>query len=327
MKNKTKLFLGLIFGLILILIWFKLIDIEATWEQLSQLKWWVVPILVMLFILRFWARSFRWELVLSPIKKIKILDAFTMNISSFFINYYIPIHIGEVGQSYLLKKKHGVLISKSLPSIFINKLFEIVGFFILIFLLPFIPSDISGFVYYGLVTVLIIFLMVMIMLVWSLFRKDAVVNFLMKLMFMVPAKFKEKVKLFIENFISGVGVIRQIPRHAIGMLMLTLFALVVDAVFIWLVFYAVGFEAPWMPVVIFSLVRQIFYIIPIPPGQIGYAEMIWYMVFVLGFGFASEIVAAASALAHIGSFALLTIFGLLSLSYIGVSLKEVLKKI
>ena len=327
MKNRVKIFLGLLFGLVLILIWFRLIDIEATWEQLKNLKWLVLPILVVIFLLRYWARSLRWEMVLSPIKKIKILDAFTLNMSSFFINYYIPIHLGEIGQSYLLKKKYGVLVSKSLPSIFVNKMFEIVGFFILIFLLPFIPAEISGFVYYGLVTILILFVLVVMILIWSLFRKEEVVNFLMKILFFIPKRFKEKVKKFIENFILGIGVIKQIPKKAILMLLLTLFALFMDALFMWLIFYAVGFDAPWIPVIIFSLVRQIFYVIPIPPGQIGYVEMIWFVVFVLGFGFASNVVAAASALTHIGAFILFTVFGLLSISYIGVSIKDVLKKI
>jgi len=328
MKNKKlKLFIGLIAGGILILIWLKLIDIQGMAEQLGQIQWFVLPIIIILFYIRYFIKAWRWRIVLEPIKKIKLSEAFYFSMSSYFINFIFPVHIGEVGQSYLLKEAHNVPVGKSLPTIFLSKGFEVLRFLLLFILILIYPTDLNPYIFWGLFIILIIVVIILFLLFFAIFKKDVAIRLLKKFLFWVPKKFREKAEKFVENFVSGVNVIRKMPGKWFALISLTLLGIFLDALFFWCVFWAVGFIAPFIEVLMGSQIRQLFFVLPMPPAQLGSAEILLYLIYEVTFGFNKNIVAAATALGHIGAFILICSTGLYSLAKIGMSLKKIWRKI
>lgn len=328
MKNKKlKLFIGLIIGGVLVLVWLQLVDTRGMWEQLKTIRWAAIPILIALFFIRYYIKAWRWQIILAPIKKIRINEAFYFSMASYFINYIFPVHIGEVGQSYLLKKSHNVSVGESLPTIFLGKGFEILRFLILFILILIFPTALNPFIFWGLVVILLLVLILMMLLLLSVFRKEAAIRLLKKLLFWVPGKFRKKGEKFMENFVAGVNVIRRLPGKWAGLIILTLAGIFFDTLFIWVIFWAVGFAAPFVVVFMGSQIRQLFFALPMPPGQLGSAEILLYLIYEVSFGFDPNIVAAATALAHVGAFFLLSATGLYSLTKIGMSLKGIWKKL
>lgn len=328
MRNKKlKLTIGLIAGAVLILIWIQLVDLEGMWEQLRNIKWLVIPALIILFFIRYYIKAWRWQIILAPIKKIRVGEAFYFSMSSYFINYIFPVHIGEVGQSYLLKKAHGVPVGESLPTIFLAKGFEIMRFLILFILVLLFPTALNPFIFWGLLVILLLVLALAFLLLLAIFRKELAVGMLKKLLFWVPKRHRDKAERFVVNFVAGVNVIRRLPGKWAGLIILTLVGILFDTVFIWAVFWAVGLVAPLVVMFMGSQIRQLFFALPMPPGQLGSAEILLYLIYEVSFGFDPNIVAAATALAHVGAFVLLTSTGLYSLAKIGMSLKAIWKKL
>lgn len=327
MKKRTKLIIGLIAGIILIIIWLRLIDVQATFQHLSQLNLFFIILASLVLILRYYLRATRWQIILSPIKKIKSLEAFALSMSGYFINYIFPVHMGEVGQCYLLKKRHQIPIAKSFPTIFVDKFCDLSSVILLFVLLPFFPGELDDRITGGVIIVLVLYLCLFAILIFSVFKKELAIKLLEKIFFFAPQKYKHKVREFIENFVAGMAVARQLSKKIIVIILITLVALVLDAALMWCMFAAIGFWAPEILIFFGSLTRNLFYALPMPPGQIGSTEMLWYLIFVVSLGFNVDQVSAATATSHILTALLIGLMGIYSLSYIGFSLRKIFKKI
>lgn len=130
-KYKQRIFLSIIAGVIVYLVFSIYADFDNLAKAVVGFKWVYFPFVLVLSLLNYLVRYFKWEYYLSllniRIKKINslliFLSAFTMSVT--------PGKLGEVFKSYLLKEENGTSISYSAPIVIAERLTDFLSIVIL----------------------------------------------------------------------------------------------------------------------------------------------------------------------------------------------------
>lgn len=130
-KYKQRIFLSIIAGVIVYLVFSIYADFDNLAKAVIGFKWIYFPFVLVLSLLNYLVRYFKWEYYLSllniRIKKINslliFLSAFTMSVT--------PGKLGEVFKSYLLKEENSTSISYSAPIVIAERLTDFLSIVIL----------------------------------------------------------------------------------------------------------------------------------------------------------------------------------------------------
>jgi len=326
MKNKWNIIIGIIIGIAFLGLWFILVDINEIWSYLSRLNIFHLIIFTFFYIFAYFIRSYRWRLILKPIFTMKILESFFYFMAGMLINYLIPIRAGEVAKSYFLKKNEGVKISKSLPSIFIDKLTDLFPIIAIIILIPILAIPVGRTLTWVIVAILTLYVIFLFILIFSMKSPENMHKILMKLSFFLPNKFKLKLEEFFVSFIDGMGILKGRVKDTILIYVLTIIAVLSEGFFVYMIFKSLGLQNIGFIQILFGYtLMNLTYILPTPPAQIGSNEFMWVVIFSFALGVNNNLTGAAVATVHILTTIVIFAIGAISLSSIGIKLSEVLK--
>lgn len=326
MKNKLNIIIGIIIGIAFLGLWFLLVDINEIWSYLSRLNIFHLIIFTFFYIFAYFIRSYRWRLILKPIFTMKILESFSYFMAGMLINYIIPVRAGEVAKSFFLKKNEGVKISKSLPSIFIDKLTDLFPIIVIIILIPILSIPVGRTLTWVIAAILALYVIFLFVLIFSMKSPENMHKILMKLSFFLPNKFKLKLEEFFVSFIDGMGILKGRVKDTILIYILTIIAVLSEGFFVYMIFKSLGLQDVGFIKIIFGYtLMNLTYILPTPPAQIGSNEFMWVVIFSFALGVNNNLTGAAVATVHILTTIVIFAIGAISLSSIGIKLSEVLK--
>ena len=324
LQNNAKIIISLIVGILLIFVWLKFINIS---EMLSYFKkinifWLIISIII--YIGAYFIRSIRWRVILQPVEKISYKQSFTIFMAGMLVNYIIPIRAGEVAKSFFLKGLKGTPVSKSLPTIFIDKMMDLFPIIILLLLLPFMPIKLSSYLTWGLAIIFLIFLILLGIILFSLFNKNSAQKLLKTMVFWLPKKWKGKIHNFLDSFVEGIEVIKENRKKGFLIISLTILAIVFDTFYIVFMFKAFGFAIAILVALFGYTLINLSYILPTPPAQVGSNEAIYIIIFTFAFGIDKNLVSATLGFAHLITSSLIFLIGIISLNILGISLNKAL---
>lgn len=322
-KKQKRLIISLLVGVILIILWLQFIDIKAMLKYFWQINFWWVILSLVIYILAYLIRSIRWRVILKPVTRTGIIEIFSIFMAGMLINYVVPIRAGEIAKGYFLKKTRQVPMSKSLPTVFFDKMMDLLPVVLLFILIPFIAGDLNPTVMKLLYIILGIFIFFLMVIIFCLVEKKYASNILKIFFVWLPKKWRLSVNSFIEKFVEGMSVIKN-PRIIIISLVLTLLAVLLDSLYILTMFKAFGFDMVFIVALFGYTLVNLSYILPTPPAQIGSNEAIFVIVFTLLFGIDKNLVSAAMAFAHLISGTVIFLLGFLSLNWLGLSFSQAL---
>jgi uncharacterized protein (TIRG00374 family) len=126
---------SILFGVAMLVLLFKVvlnIDLGETWRQISSAN----PLFLLLATLAYYAtfplRGLRWRFVLGRVgTQIGRRDATEILFLSWFVNCLVPAKLGDLYRAYLLKGNYGGSISRTVGTIFIERIADIVVIFAL----------------------------------------------------------------------------------------------------------------------------------------------------------------------------------------------------
>ena len=126
---------SIVFGVLILALLFQVvlkIDFGATWAQIAAAN----PIFLLLATLAYYAtfpvRGLRWRFVLGRVgTKVGRRDATEILFLSWFVNCLVPAKLGDLYRAYLLKGNYGGSISRTVGTIFIERIADIVVIFAL----------------------------------------------------------------------------------------------------------------------------------------------------------------------------------------------------
>jgi uncharacterized protein (TIRG00374 family) len=278
----AKIAVALVFGLVLLAIALWGIDLGEMREQIARARAaWLVAAGA-LYLLAYVIRSLRWRLILSPIRTITVGESFSIMMAGYFLNYVIPIRAGEVAKSLFLKRLRGVPVATSLPTVFVDKLLELVSIVLVLLLVPILSIDLEGPLAVLVFAVLAVFVLAVAVLVLAFRNEARATALLCRLFAWLPRRAYARIAEWMGLFVRGMGVARHNLRALAPLLGLTGAAVLTDACYFLIMFRAFGIEVAFLRVLFGYTLLTLSYILPTPPAQIGYNELVIGLIFAGG---------------------------------------------
>jgi uncharacterized protein (TIRG00374 family) len=238
------------------------------WAQMRAARYgWILPGVAVYFF-GVWARTWRWDYLLRPLKRISLRRLFPVVVIGYMGNNVYPARAGEVIRAYVLRRREGVSISASLATIVVERVFDGLVMLIFVFIgLPFTPMPgwLQGMViaasllFFG---ALALFMTLAIKIEWAELAYGWAIDRV------VPARFRVPVRGFADRFMTGLYSL----RSGRGVLMIFVTSIVIwlaETVKYWFVMHAFDFTVPFWVLMLMNGIVNLATTIPSSPGYVG----------------------------------------------------------
>ena len=256
-----------------VFLWWALrgLELSEVWHNLQAANyWWLLPGVAVYFV-AVWARTWRWDYMLRPLKHIPLKRLFPVVVIGYMGNNIYPFRAGEVLRSYVLRQREDVPMGASLATVIVERVFDGLVMLVFVFVaLPFtpIPGD-DGSIGNIVVTASVLFFVAMVIF----FALAAMLERFFKLAEWLGDKFlPDKVKRplldFLARFLTGLESLRSFQN----VLMIFLTSVVIwllETVKYWFVMHAFGFEVSFFALMLMNGIVNLATTLPSAPGYVG----------------------------------------------------------
>lgn len=230
--RKKSFLLGLVFGVIFLLLAIKDTNFSEIISVFSRIEPFWVIFGFFFFGVGLFLKTWRWRILLdSPVSPTRIFAALTIG---YLINNLLPARAGELTRIYLIGRKEGVGISRTLGTVIIEKIFD--------------------------TFVLVLMLLGLLFSLPSL--KEEVKPLFASLV--IPKKWQTRWQLFLSSFQQ-----LRSPKKATTILIFTLIIWLVEAGWNYTLIRSLGLQVPLAAAFFLATVVNLGLFLPSPPGYIG----------------------------------------------------------
>jgi uncharacterized protein (TIRG00374 family) len=277
------------------------------------------------FLLAWCIRGIRWKLFLNPVGKVSTFKAIELYQVGVFLNFLLPIRGGEVAKCFMLKHSTGIPVSKSLPTVAMDKALDLMPALFIMAIVPFlgVQMDIKLWLVLWFVSGILICLLVFVLL--SAWKRDSAIALLQKMTILLPKSFASKIEGFATGFVDSLLAGASQPRIFIPAIALTIVAVLFDGLFAMLAFWTIGWHITFGLALFGYSVYNMFYILPTPPGQVGSNEAVGLLVFGGLLHIPANQVTAMFVFSHPWAAVLMCTTGLICLSTLGLTISGAMK--
>ncbi|MCP8312693.1 MAG: flippase-like domain-containing protein [Candidatus Methylarchaceae archaeon HK02M1] len=330
---KLKIILSMLLGFILLIFIVLQIDLGKLYDAIiaSSPIWLVYYLLLMVpfFLIRAW----RWRILLTPIKKsVKLSSTFWITMVGFMVNALIPLRLGgEFVRAFAMDGKEKTGFFGTLSSVAVERVLDLFGITILgligIFLIPKEINMPNWFM--DSLKIVGIFVVIALMGLLLGTKYDRRLLGLIKRVILaipkLPYKWQEKIINFSKSIIDGAKGL----SHNFSALFFTLISTLV----IWgmaslssfLIFKAFNYDVPITIILLGSMLVQLSFILPAPPGYIGTYEAFWMAIFI-GLGLSNiNLIFTTAIVSHLLSNTFIITTGSIGVASMGLSFEKVMK--
>ncbi|MBP6016781.1 MAG: flippase-like domain-containing protein [Candidatus Promineofilum sp.] len=270
MKSRNlRLLIGVMISAVFIWLALRGLHLPDVWASLRTADyWWLIPSVAVYF-LAVWARTWRWDYLLRPMKQIPLRRLFPVVVIGYMGNNVYPFRAGELLRSFVLRQQEDVAISSSLATIVVERVFDGLVMLMFVFVaLPFapLPSDAIRFVVIigsgVFLSALLVFFAVAAVPARFLQLTEWFANRL------VPERFRASIMDFAHRFVVGLSAL----RSGRGLVMIFLTSVVIwllETVKYWFVMHAFDFTVSFFALMLMNGVVNLATTLPSAPGYIG----------------------------------------------------------
>jgi uncharacterized protein (TIRG00374 family) len=326
----AKAVIGLILGIGLMFIFSRFVNIVASIDVV--LKNLATPRGMLLaffagvaFLLAFSIRGLRWKLFLRSISTIRAATTIRIFLVSIFVNFLLPVSSGEIVKALLLKRVVGIPISRSLPTVAMDRSLDLLPALVIMIVVPLlgVRMEIRLWVVLSIVGGLFIVLASFIGL--TVWKRSTAIVLLHKTTSMLPRLVGGKIEAFATSFVDSLLASASRPRIFMLALVLTGLAVICDSLFAMFAFWTVGFPISFGTAIFGYTVYNLFFILPTPPGQIGSNEAVGLLVFTGLLYLPANNVAAMFIFSHLWAALLMCSAALICLKTLGLTISTTMK--
>ncbi|RIK21703.1 MAG: TIGR00374 family protein [Anaerolineae bacterium] len=270
MKSRNlRLVIGVLISAVFIWLALRGLHLPDVWVSLRSADYiWLIPSIAVYF-LAVWARTWRWDYLLRPMKQIPLRRLFPVVVIGYMGNNVYPFRAGELLRAFVLRQQEDVSMSSSLATIVVERVFDGLVMLLFVFVaLPFapLPSDTIRMVVIGGSVVFLGALLVF-------FAVAAVPQRFMTLTEwfanrLLPERFRVPIIDFAARFIVGLAAL----RSGRGLVMIFLTSVVIwllETVKYWFVMHAFDFSVSFFALMLMNGVVNLATTLPSAPGYIG----------------------------------------------------------
>jgi glycosyltransferase 2 family protein len=264
-----RLLIGVTISAVFIWLALRGLHLPDVWVSLRSAAYiWLVPSIAVYF-LAVWARTWRWDYLLRPMKKIPLGRLFPVVVIGYMGNNVYPFRAGELLRSFVLRQQEDVPMSSSLATIVVERVFDGLVMLLFVFVaLPFapLPSDSIRLVVIGGSVLFLGALLVFFAVAAVPQRFMATTTWFSERL--LPERFRSPITGFAERFVVGLASL----RSGRGLMMIFFTSVVIwllETIKYWFVMHAFDFSVSFFALMLMNGVVNLATTLPSAPGYIG----------------------------------------------------------
>lgn len=262
-------FLGVIVSAVFL--WWALqgLDLQHVWQSIGSANyWWLLPGIVAYF-LAVWARTWRWDYMLRPLKSIPVSRLFPVVVIGYMGNNIYPFRVGEVLRAYVLRQRESVSMSASLATVVVERVFD--GLVMLVFVFAALPlAPIPNEAIRSIVVFASVAFFVALVVFFALAAMPARFMALAEWIsgHLLPEKLARPLLTFLHKFLNGLHSLRSF-RNVLMIFFTSVVIWLLETVKYWFVMHAFNFEVSFFALMLMNGIVNLATTLPSAPGYVG----------------------------------------------------------
>jgi len=268
-------------------------------------------------------RALRWRPILHAVApNLPFGPLWRATAMGFMANNVLPTgRMGELVRAYALTRETPVTFSAAFASLVVDRVFD--GFVVLLLMVlamldPAFPAGVSATTYAGTGAAVIVGIAVVLYAI--VFFPDRLIRLYELFARRVAPRFEERGRVLLRAFADGLSVLRH-PGRFLVVLLWALALWVTQAVAFWIMFKALGIDAPFSAALFVQGLIVLFVALPSTPGFFGLFEAAAKVGLVM-YGVSEGLAVAWGFIFHVLSLIPITLIGLYYVARAGMSLGE-----
>ncbi|MBW2063412.1 MAG: flippase-like domain-containing protein [Deltaproteobacteria bacterium] len=326
-----KLWTGLFLSAVFMYLALRGVDLAKVWGVIKSADLFYILLIVVLTFFQFMVRTWRWAILLEPIKQTGFLNRLSTTLIGFGANSIFPARMGEFIRANYLGHRERISASSAFGTIVVERLFD--GFTLLLVLVIGLlgtkftaewqsVSDklrITGFI------LLPSYLIFLLFLLCLRYRTEYFLRLFDRLLFFLPSSPRTRVIDAIENFSLGIVLVRN-PLKWILIVFYSLLVWFLNLYQVELVENAIGLDLPFLAAFLIMSMASFGVMIPSAPGYVGTFHLSVQYGFIF-YGVGKEEALSAAILWHAVVFFPTLLFGLVSFLLLNIPLAKPLREV
>jgi uncharacterized protein (TIRG00374 family) len=299
---------------VLLVLFFRNQDASQIWSGLLEVQpLWIVPGIAVYF-LGIWLRAVRWRLLMRPFADVPSKRLADVILIGFTVNNILPLRLGELVRTFVLRRSHGVPIPATLATILIERVLDMValcGLMTLVF--AFERDRICGWIelasyFCAAVTAGGAAGMALLLLIprrWL----DALLGFATRL----ATRLHRRLGEVVASCVDGVRALED-TRSLLGVVSISIVCWLAELGTYIFMMFAVGFSTSWWAMMAGMVVANLATVLPSSPGYVGTFDVLLQRLLTDTFAVPEATAAVFTLLAHAILFIPVVLAGLVLLS-------------
>ena len=307
MLKRWQFWLGAGVSALFLVIALRNLHLGEVWAVMRTARYgWIVPGVAVYFF-GVWARTWRWDYLLRPMKRIPLRRLFPVVVIGYMGNNVYPARAGEVIRAYVLRRRERVSVSASLATIIVERVFDGLVMLIFVFLgLPFTPMPAwlqwmvvaASLLFFG---ALAVFMTLAAKIEW------AEAAYVWAIDRAVPSRFRTSVRGFADRFMTGLHSLRS-GRDVLMLFVTSIVIWLAETVKYWFVMHAFDFSVPFWVLMLMNGIVNLATTIPSSPGYVGTFDAPGIEILSI-FGVARSLAASYTLVLHAALWLPITLLG------------------
>jgi uncharacterized protein (TIRG00374 family) len=306
--KRWQFWLGIAVSTVFLLWALQGLDLKQVFEYLQRGNYlWLIPSVAVYF-LAVLVRTWRWDYLLRPLKRISIRRLFPVVVIGYMGNNIFPFRIGELLRAYVLKRNEDVSISSSLATIVVERIFDGLTMLLFVFValptVPSLPNELRAIVIVGGV----LFLGALVVFLFLAAKPNVAARIYNPLIdHLLPQRYGVKLRGFIERFILGLAALRDV-RQVFMIFFTSVLIWLLETVKYWFVMHAFDMQLSFFTLMLMNGIVNLSTTLPAAPGYIGTFDAPGIAV-LIAFGVVRELATAYTLVLHAALWLPITLLG------------------
>ncbi|MFM8319779.1 MAG: lysylphosphatidylglycerol synthase transmembrane domain-containing protein [Chloroflexota bacterium] len=324
--KRWQFWLGVLISLVFLYLALRGLHLDDLGSAMAEANYaWLLPGIAVYFV-GVWARAWRWEHLLKPLKDIRTTRLFPIVAIGYFGNNILPARAGEVLRAVVLKRDEGVPVSASLATIIVERVFD--GVIMLGFVFVNLPelarlTGSSGFI--GDIRSLAIigagvFLGALGVFLLAAMFPERSLALLTRAAAALPHALRERVLGLAERFLGGLAALRS-PRQILMIFITSVVIWLLETAKYWFVMHAFPFQVSFFALMLMNGIVNLATTIPSAPGYVGTFDAPGIAV-LTAYGVEKAVAAAYTLVLHVALWLPITLLGAYYMARRGINWSE-----
>jgi uncharacterized protein (TIRG00374 family) len=308
--KRWQLWLGLLISAVFLWSALRGLRLREVWQEMVAADYiWLLPSVATYFV-AVWARTWRWDYMLRPLKQIPVRRLFPVVVIGYMGNNVYPFRAGEVLRSFVLQRQEDVPMSASLATVIVERVFDGLVMLLFVFIaLPFAPTPGEGTRSLVIIASIGFFLALILFFALAAMPERALrlVTYLTTWPITLSDPLRERVVGLAGRFLFGLQSLRQF-RNVLMIFLTSVFIWLLETVKYWFVMQAFPFEVSFFALMLMNGVVNLFTTLPSAPGYVGTFDKPGIAVLV-GYGVLPQVATAYTLVLHAALWLPVTLLG------------------